>query len=551
MALVALVVIAVLGAQLLLAPARSGVTIDEPTQLDRTQTWLAEGWYVPNALLVDGEPSGDPLGSPFVYGPAFAAIAHAANVAAGNEPRGSVEAGPEDWAVRHLVVAVIGLLTAGLVGMAVWAMTGSRLIALWSAAALLAIPIWTGMSFFNVKDVPAAAGYTAFTTGLVLAWRGVEGRKGATLVGALVASGVVLAVGTRIALWAALLASLCTFGLLVWARRRALGGRGGGAGVSAIGIGLAIGCAILVALYPAAVTRPLDLLGESVSVSSDYPYQGFTLTAGHLLPQKPPVWYLPAWLFASTPVLLFGTAICGLAATIAAMASSGSGRLARALERPQAAGVLVVQQLVLLTTASVIGGATMYTGVRQFLFTVPAICTLAGLGAAWLWTKVDGSASLLRRGVVVALLAGALAVPTAEQSLLFPYNYTYVNPIAGLGGINGNWETDYWASSLREALSRIPASEEPMCGGVLSPGSRQAAAEFGPCTFAPLIAPYLDERAGVRTPGDPRPWVIGNRRAGNAPAPTCEQVDDVTRWVRGEDVVMSYVLRCEDDGNTR
>lgn len=151
--------------------SETGITTDEPTQLARTQSWLSDGRYVPPIFFVDGEPTDDPAASPYVYSPAFATLGHTLNVILGEEDRGNVSSSQNAWTVRHLLVASIGVFTALIAGVAVFLLSGSIRFGLWGAAALLAIPLWTGMSFFNVKDVPAAAGYTFFTTGLILAVR--------------------------------------------------------------------------------------------------------------------------------------------------------------------------------------------------------------------------------------------------------------------------------------------------------------------------------------------------------------------------------------------
>ena len=40
-------------------------------------------------------------------------------------------------------------------------------------------------------------------------------------------------------------------------------------------------------------------------------------------------------------------------------------------------------------------------------------------------------------------------------------------------------------------------------------------------------------------------WAVSVNRAGYRPPEYCEEVDNVTRWLRGERVTMSYVLRCD------
>ena len=123
---------------------------------------------MPSASLVEGRPDpDDPNSTPYVYGPAFAIVAHGANIVAGNDSSGEVSSSASAHAVRHLIVALIALLAAAGVATAVWALTRSWRFGVWGAAALFAIPAWTGQALFNVKDVPAAAGYTLVTAGLV------------------------------------------------------------------------------------------------------------------------------------------------------------------------------------------------------------------------------------------------------------------------------------------------------------------------------------------------------------------------------------------------
>jgi hypothetical protein len=537
-----------------------GITTDEPTHVSRTQGWIADGWYVPTFFLVDGEPGANPGSTPYVYGPAFSASAHAVNVVLGNEPTDALADSKDAWAVRHLVAALIGVATAVAVGLAVWALTGSRRFALWGAAALLAIPIWLGMSFFNVKDIPAAAGYTFFTVGLLLALGRTPAspaslKRGAA-VAALIAVGIFIGAGTRLALWAPLAASLLTFGVLALVRARFGAARRDPVGLGAVAIGLFAGIGAVVISYPSAFSQPLELLSHSLSDSADFPWTGFTLTAGRLLTENPPWWYLPVWGFASSPVLLFSLAIAGGGAAIWSMApaavNGGSRWLSILARRPELPIILVLQQALLLSLGSVVIGANVYTGLRQHLYILPAIAILAAVGAWRLWehstrTRGNGSRVKWRRRAAAVGLSAALIIPMAEQSLLFPYNYTYINPIAGIGGVNDRWETDYWWASSREGLARVPAEVLPNCSFKAArqddPNSRPT---LFPCV-GPVFAPYTGARTPDPTaaePGAGGAWVISRKRAGNPVPEACRSEDSVTRWLRGENVVMSHVLRC-------
>lgn len=546
-------------AQLVAGALESGVTNDEPTHVSRTTTWLDTGWYVQADRMTDGRPdpsldSGGSVGAPYVYGPAFAAGGHALNVFAGNEEIATASHGADATAVRHLLSALIGALTAFACGAAVWALTSSWRFGLWTVAALLVIPLWSGMSFFNPKDIPAAAGYTFFTVGLILAlsWRPTPRIRVVRpwVIGLLIAGGVYIGAGTRLAFWLPLLAALSTYGVLALLQWRA----GHTSGTTrrrdflVIGLGTLAGTAAVIAIYPTIFSNPLDLLRYSVDSSSDFPWTGFTLTAGHLLPEHPPWWYLPAWGFASTPLLIglfaLGGAIAAVVAWVRADRSRSGGWLAAVSRRRDLGLLLALQQLLMLSAASMILGSTMYTGLRQHLYILPAAAILAGAGEDrfWHWADRQGNRRRIRRGGAAALVGLALIVPAAEGLLLFPYNYVYVNPVAGIGGINGNWETDYWWSSAREARSRVPADVDLLC---LPPSGHgiPATPVYPEDCGDDRANQFFDERPAVREGFAGQ--TIGRIREGNGIPVNCAEADSVTRWLRGEEVVMSYVLDCK------
>lgn len=551
---VATVVLLAAAVELVQGAQSVGITYDEPVHVDRMNMWLDHGWYVPAASLSEGRPDPtDPNSTPYVYGPAFALVAHAANVVAGNESWGEVSSSADAYSVRHLAVALIAVLAAIAVAIVVSALTRSWRFGLWGAAALFAVPAWTGHAFFNVKDIPAAAGYTLLTAGLVLALcaAGKTSRPRATAIAALVGFGIFIGAGTRLSLWVPLLASLISYAALRVAQRWA-GAEEERAGPAdlAVALGAAIGVAGVYSIYPKAFGDPLKLLVHSVSDSADYPIEIVTLTAGHLLPTHPPFWYLPTWFAASIPILLGALALVGAILRVRALLrSEGGGRLRAALRRRDLGLVLVLQQAVLLPLAAIIGHGAMYDGIRQHLYVVPAIAILAALGAERVTAATSsGWASGAWKPIALALLALALIVPTVAQSELFPYNYAYVNPVAELGGVNGRWETDYWFASAPEALERVPRGVKLRCSTQILLG-RDAAEEpeFGPCT-GPYYDPFLDRRgddADEAGGGSRNAWAILISRADNRPPPYCEEADDVTRHLLGASVRMSYVLRCD------
>jgi hypothetical protein len=551
-----------LGTAQLFAGARAvGVTTDEPTHTLRLISWIETGWYVAPGELKDGkpDPSKDVLSSPYVYGPALSLTAHAANIVAGNEGRGQVSRTAGAYAVRHSIVALLALLATLAAGLAVWALTRSRRFGLWAAAGLLAVPAWMGHGFFNLKDTPAAAGYTFVTVGLLLALRRSddERRDGwmPVAIGALLAGGVFIGAGTRLALWAPFLASFCTYAALRLGQRRLGKFAPDRATDLVVAGGGLVGVLAVAAAYPKVAVHPVALLVESISGAVAYPNYTATLTAGHLLGFHPPLWYLPAHVAASYPLILGALGAAGAVLGVRALVNAWRERPRRAAfwRRDDLGLLLVLQQTLLLPILTVAGGAVMYDGIRQHLYVIPAIAILAGLGAARLGNWAGRPGAKPTRGVLTkTVLALALLVPMTEQTILFPYNYVYVNPLAGIGGVEGNWETDYWQASWPEALSHIPLDVNLRCAYELVPPGEPTDVPLRsiPCPGEQLD-PFSDRR-GTDTEAEPAReppalWAIGHKRARNRPPDTCEQVDNVTRWLRGETVTMSYVLRCPYD----
>jgi len=529
--------------QLATGPERTPSTKDEPTQVSRSSNWLEVGYFVPDYLV------GTKFDNPYVYGPAFAAVAHSFNALAGNEEWGRVTAATDAITGRHLVSAALALLAALACGLAVWFATGSRAFGLWTAAALLSIPIWTGMGFFNPKDTPAATGYTLFTVGLALALkpggRGLRPDSHDGLTALLVATGFFLAVGTRLALWPALLASLLVFATLLALRGRDAVNRGRW---PAVVVGLIVGLGALIALYPVVFRQPIELLSDSISGSSEYPWAGLTLTAGQLLSENPPWWYLPVWVFASTPVLIGALALCGTVwSVVLGWRSHRNTQGVQSVSSDPRLGLaaLALTQLLLVPIASIVTGSTMYTGMRQHLYIAPAIAMISGLGVSYLLSQrsVVMHSAPWRGWLATGLVSLAVIAPMTEQMILFPYNYIYVNPVAGIGGVDDRWEGDYWWASAKEASDRVPEGETAFCGDT-GPGQEFDPRGLSACSpvFRPYPAAREPDSAELVRPGER--WTLLRRRSGGRLPPACEPAGNVTRWLRGETLVISYVARC-------
>ncbi|NEE01225.1 hypothetical protein [Phytoactinopolyspora halotolerans] len=579
---VAVLLFTVTAGQALVGATQIGISNDEPIHQQRMDQWLDTGWYLPPEFFGDdGSIRPDvEAGRLHAYGAAFSAFGHVVAATAGVEQWGDTDHSASAYTARGISVAVLGIAAALAVGYTLRVVTGRWLVGAWAAAATFAMPLWTGYSMFAVKDVPAAAGWTFVTAGLVVAlYRPVSGgpapaetgspRFGSrpVAVGLLCFAGVWFSFGTRTALWIPLAGTVFIFAVLVACSpgriRTAVN-------VKAAAAGLLAGVVAVTALHYRNAAHPVEWLFASVRTSGDFDWTGSTLTAGRLVSEKPPWWYLPAWTASSVPLLLGLLAAIGTVVTIARVTrrrTSGRPSLLRErLGRPGTGMVLWVVQALALPIMATAMSTTMYAGLRQHLYILPAAAALAALGAHVLMQRYhDG----WQRSAVLVLLVAAIAVPALEQTRLFPYNFVYKNPLAG--PVDGRWEADmHWVSG-REALARVPAGQSAWCyteatvdisGDLVEPTVEHCAGnpkvdvflpEQGtavtteqPPDDGPGIHDTTPDGSGVVEADTPRDvWVIARKYRGSPPAGGCMEHDNVTRPLRGEDVVISYVLRCD------
>ena len=541
----AVLVLVFLVGQVLFGATQIGNSNDDPGHQARTNHWLEVGWYLPGRFFEDGSLRPDiETGRLHAYGAGYSIFAHVLAAVVGAEPWGATANTAAVYIVRHGAVALLGVSAALAVGYALLVVTGRRMVGAWAAAATLAMPLWTGYSMFAVKDIPAAAGWTFVTAALVVALVPKPGRWRPTAVGLLSFAGVWFAVGTRTALWVPVAVATVTFGILVAfspARRQLL------ASVIAAAVGLVAGLIGVAALHYRNVVTPVQWLLSSVRTSGDFPRNGLTLTAGQMVPTKPPWWYLPAWLGGSVPLLLGLLAVAGIALLAVALVrrpSRESDKIQGRLGHCYAGMLLWAQQALLLPIASIVIGATMYAGLRQHVYILPALAAMAGLAAHWVTQRYHRG---WRGAAVAALLIAAITVPAWEQTLLFPYNYVYKNVAAGT--INDRWETDnQWVSS-REAVSYVPSGERANCytrgtrtrtGDVVDPQIRRCQSRQQVGVFL-----YQQGRNAAQVDAPDQVWVLAPKYNVTPPARGCREQSNVTRWFRGEEVDMSYVLLCD------
>jgi hypothetical protein len=299
------------------------------------------------------------------------------------------------YGIRHLFIVLSAF--AALIGVGVYAgLLGVEPIAAQLLLALL--PHFYGHSFNNSKDVPFAC---AIVWTMVAMARLVERPTRWRMVLAGLALGCALSVRVGALLFVAIVLAV----ILIQRRREAIAPFAGA---------FAIAWVVMVLGWPSAhaspVMHPVQAFRTALTFNEVYPVRFEAVEVpSDALPRR----YLAEMLALTTPIVTLALALAGLVLAL---------RLRTTPDLLLAAWIAV--PLVLF----VIQRPNTYDGIRHFLFLLAAVALLASRMPRW-------------------LVAASCVVPLVAMLRLHPYEMTYYNALAD----PSRFETDYWASSYREA----------------------------------------------------------------------------------------------------
>lgn len=529
---VGLVVLAVTTVLAILGAFETGVSTDEPIHVMRLRNFFDTGWYA-----LDWDYSGDGPGgagtNTYVYAPVTMLLLHGWSVLWGVEGWQEVATTSHAYDVRHLGVVVIGLACVAAVAAIGRVVLGSWRWGVVAAAVLAAIPLWTGHTMFNVKDVPVATGHTLVTLALILHVREHPPRPLLRVArsGCLVA-GLVLTLGTRPGMWAGvgtvLVVSIIGVVLVSTTRRRAA--------LTLAELLLACGAAAgaLVAIYPRLFGSPLRALPRTSEASSSF-RDG----------QSSDRLYVLRHLVEDLPTLLTVFALTGAVVSIAALLRRAHPDRITAVRL-----ALVGAQAFTLPVVAVVLGSDLYHGLRQLLFAIPALAVLSAYGMAWWWERARPRPRLL-----LGTAALALVLPSIDQVTLHPYQTTYVNlatdVLSGSRADDDRPGGDYWRVSIPELVARSALDRQLLCKATVDEET-DLAHPFANGGTAFSTVRNTDCREEANGPLAPEDLPVVRRLPAEeydavfiGPLPSnCTRLDQVTRWRHGFEVVLSTIARC-------
>jgi hypothetical protein len=357
----------------------------------------------------------------------------------------------DPYDLRHILCALIGIGGIGAAAATARLIAGPR-AGLIGAISLSICGAWYGTMFNHTKDIPFAAAMMGASLLLVRIARQLPLPRA----GDIAAFGLLVGIALGMRVLGLLVLIYASFAIVVYLPPA---GPGDGRARWRFAIesflrmlpALAAAYIIMILAWPWAALAPLNPI-RGLLAFSEFNYDIRTLLAGQVYDMADvPRLYVPAYVLIRVPLLvLFGAAL--------AMISALSPSRATAFTRIQRKDISLLAITVIFPLAcQVIGHGPAFTGLRHFLFVIPPLATLAGIGLDNALTALAKRGRLFVSGgvafVTVCCLGNALTLVR-----LHPDEYLFYNAaVGGLSGASRRYDLDYWFNSMPEAINKLEA----------------------------------------------------------------------------------------------
>jgi hypothetical protein len=215
-------------------------------------------------------------------------------------------------------------------------------------------------------------------------------------------------------------------------------------------LALVLAYAIMIAAWPWASLAPLNPF-RAIFAFAHFHYTIRTLAFGEIYEMADvPRWYVPAYLAIKLPLTILVGSFIALFATFFAAKRDPSLRSGLQREISMLAFMAVFPVL-----CQVIAHGPAFTGMRHFIFVVPPLAALAGIGFDCVLTKLETRSRVVAASALAAV-AAAFIYNAAMLARLHPYEYLFFNPlVSGLEGASRRFDMDYWVNVMPEAVATL------------------------------------------------------------------------------------------------
>jgi hypothetical protein len=357
----------------------------------------------------------------------------------------------DPYDLRHILCALIGIGGVGAAAATARLIAGPR-AGLIAAVSLTLCGAWYGSMFNHTKDISFAAAMMGATLFLIRITRRLPSPRPGDIAAFGLLAGAAL--GTRVI--GLLLVIYVGFAIVLYLPRPWLGRdrtplRFAVKSFACILPALALAYVVMILAWPWAALAPLNPI-RGLLAFSEFNYSIRTVFAGQIYEMADvPRLYVPIYVMIRVPlVMLFGAALAMVSAQLPDRAPGANHRQRREI-------TLLSLTVIFPLACQVTWHGPAFTGLRHFLFVIPVLATLAGIG-------LDKAFAVLKtRGRMVA--SGAIAVTAAcflwdarTLVMLHPYEYLFYNSVVGgLEGASRRYDLDYWFGSMPEAINHLEA----------------------------------------------------------------------------------------------
>jgi hypothetical protein len=352
----------------------------------------------------------------------------------------------DPYDLRHILCALTGIGGIGAAAATARLIAGPR-AAMISVLALGACGAWYGTMFNHTKDIPFAAAMTGATFFLVRVARRLPSPRTSDVI----AFGLLAGASLGIRVLGLLLLVYAAAAILIYLPRHfSAEARIRFAFVSVLQLlpAVLLAYVVMILAWPWAALAPLNPI-RGLLAFSDFHYAVRTSVDGQVYVMGDvPRLYVPIYILIRMPLLaLFGAAVAMLVTLWPRFTNSPQ------LERRDITLISLAAFFPLV--CEVIWHGPAFAGMRHFLFVVPPLLILAGIG-------LDAAAIALAMRSRFAIASGIAIAAACFLSdavtlvRLHPYEYLFYNPlVGGLQGASRRYDLDYWFGSMPEAVKLL------------------------------------------------------------------------------------------------
>ncbi|MBI1225547.1 MAG: tetratricopeptide repeat protein [Bacteroidetes bacterium] len=450
----------------------SGINGDDEYQDDYSARLMENYAGNVDALKIDPK-ANDPYnkGKMYYYGGFFDIVTGFANKAMGYTWQ---DAGYHS--VRHFFNAIFGVLAMLFTALL------AKEIAGWRAGILTLLfmflsPRFLGDSLMNPKDIPFAAGYAIALYYMAVFFRKMPNPDWRPTIGIVIGIGLAIATRAGGLLLVAFLFLFAGLDFLFKNGFAGLGSEGKTVGkYAAWSIGIAIvGFVFSLLFWPYAMQSPISNALEALSEFSKLGVKIRVLFEGDNVMSDDTPWnYALTWIWRTIPIFSLVGFLGGLVF------------LGNFFKKYQPLPVFMAVFAALFPLFYIIyKDSILHDGWRHLTFVYPTMTVIAALFFLELEAKLKENKTgkyLVYAAVVLMMLEPAVFI---ARNTKFPY--VYFNPISGgISGAFGNFETDYWGVSMKQAVDWLEAE------GKISPTMKDTVT-IG-TSFSYVAHAYLDKK---------------------------------------------------------